>query len=327
VVGRLVVVAAFTVVLTGVVGVPNRGTPAHLSGTEHPLALSAYQFGQVAHVELSTGSEMVGFTWHGKPDAALQYRAFVAGAWSQWDVAQGDADAGPDASSPEARDIRSAGPNWVGHDASAVEVRVQSGDVNDLKVTTIDTEPAKSSGSALGLPVADARVPSPFIATRGDWGADESFRNMGNPGCDGTPRYAPNVREAIVHHTVNSNTYAPGDVPSLIRGIYYFHTHDNGWCDIGYNFLIDRFGGIWEGRYGGILSSVIGGHTSGFNTGSTGVSLIGNFDIAPLPGAAYNSLRALLGFKLSYHGVDPAGQSVVTVLENTGAYWPRARPS
>ncbi len=322
VLGRLVIVAAFTVVLTGVVGVPDRGTPAHLSATEHTLAASAYRLGQVAHVDLQNRSEMVGFTWHGSPDATFQYRALTGTTWSPWTDTQGDADEGPDASSPEARSTRSVGPMWLGDNATTVEVRVKSGDVNDLKVTGIDTESAKPSGSALATPVADARVPPPFIAPRSAWGADESFRFLGNPGCTGTPSYAPNVRNAIVHHTVNSNNYSPGDVPTLIRGIYYFHTHDNGWCDIGYNFLIDRFGGIWEGRYGGIFSSVIGAHTSGFNTGSTGVSLIGNFDVAGVPGAAYSALRSLLAFKLSYHGVDPAGQSVVTVLENTGAYWP-----
>src|SRR5215831_6756284 len=126
VLGRLVIVAAFTVVLTGVVGAPDRGTPAHLSATEHPLAASMYRLGQVAHVDLQNHSEMVGFTWHGSPDATLQYRTQADGAWSEWKDTQGDSDDGPDASSPEARNVRFAGPEWLGTNASTVEVRVKN---------------------------------------------------------------------------------------------------------------------------------------------------------------------------------------------------------
>ena len=81
-----------------------------------------------------------------------------------------------------------------------------------------------------------------------------------------------------VHHTVNSNDYAPEDVPALLRGIYRYHTKNLGWSDVGYNFLVDRFGGIWQGRAGGSALAVRGAHTLGFNSTSTGIAVIGNFE-------------------------------------------------
>ena len=107
--------------------------------------------------------------------------------------------------------------------------------------------------------------------TRAQWGADEAYRS-------GPPSYGV-VRCAFVHHTVNANTYTRAQAPALVRGIYYYHTQVNGWRDIGYNFLIDRFGTIYEGRYGGVAKAVIGAQVLGFNAMSTGVALIGTFEI------------------------------------------------
>jgi hypothetical protein len=125
-----------------------------------------------------------------------------------------------------------------------------------------------------------------------------------------------------VHHTVSSNGYSPDDVPAIIRGIYYFHTHNNGWCDIGYNFLVDDFGRVWEGRFGGIDKAVIGAHAGGFNTGSTGVALIGTFDTTPVPAAMYNGLRAVLGWRLGIAGVDPGATITVTAGAFDGSKYP-----
>ncbi len=83
---------------------------------------------------------------------------------------------------------------------------------------------------------------------------------------------------AILHHTATTNNYAPQDVPAIIRSIYAFHVEAEDWCDVGYNFLVDRFGRIWEGRYGGIDKPVLGAHAGGFNTNTFGVGMIGTFD-------------------------------------------------
>jgi flagellar hook assembly protein FlgD len=144
---------------------------------------------------------------------------------------------------------------------------------------------------------ARAAVPQPSIVTRAQWGADESWRT-------GTPDYAP-VRMAIVHHTVNGNDYTREQAPGLVRAIYYYHTKSEGFRDIGYNFLIDRYGTIYEGRYGGITQGPVGAQTLGFNTGTTGISIIGNFEIAQPTSASLTALEYLLAWKLDLHHIDP----------------------
>ncbi|MCZ7529182.1 MAG: N-acetylmuramoyl-L-alanine amidase [Acidimicrobiia bacterium] len=90
-------------------------------------------------------------------------------------------------------------------------------------------------------------------------------------------------------------------------GIQAFHQGGNGWCDIGYNFLVDRFGNIYEGRGGGITKAVVGAHAAPFNTRGTGVALIGNHSATGVSSAAKTGLRNLLAWKLGYHGVNAAG--------------------
>jgi flagellar hook assembly protein FlgD len=152
-------------------------------------------------------------------------------------------------------------------------------------------------------PPAAAMTTAPAIVTRAQWGADESLRS-------GTPDYAP-VKMAFVHHTAGGNDYTRAEAAAVVRGAYYYHTKSLHWSDIGYNFLIDRFGTIYEGRYGGISKGVIGAQVLGFNTGSTGVSLMGNYvDKAP-PSAAIASLKKLLAWKLDVHHVDPLGTATL----------------
>lgn len=98
----------------------------------------------------------------------------------------------------------------------------------------------------------------PTIYTRAQWGTNENIRGPG------PPDYGE-VRGALVHHTVNANNCTAADVPAIIRGIYSYHVNSRGWRDIGYNFLVDRFGRVWEGRYGGIKRAVTGAHTAGYN--------------------------------------------------------------
>jgi hypothetical protein len=129
-----------------------------------------------------------------------------------------------------------------------------------------------------------------------------------------------------VHHTTNSNTYAAADVPAMLAAIYTYHTGTNGWCDIAYNFVVDRFGRIWEGRSGGIAKAIVGGHAQGFNTGSMGVSFLGQFEPGVTPTAAKPSAEALdaagklIGWKLGLFGIDPLG--TVTVASGGSNRYP-----
>ena len=116
----------------------------------------------------------------------------------------------------------------------------------------------------------------PAIVSRAAWGANESIRRA-------PPSYAPSVRFAIVHHTAGTNTYSRDEAAAIVRGIQLYHVRGNGWNDIGYNFLVDRFGTIYEGRYGGVDRNVVGAHALGFNTGSTGIALLGTYgDAKPI---------------------------------------------
>ena len=96
-------------------------------------------------------------------------------------------------------------------------------------------------------------------------------------------------------------------MPAILRSIYAFHVNGRGWSDIGYNFLVDRFGRIWEGRYGGIDRAVIGAHTRGFNSYAFAMSAIGNFDVAAVPSAVVSAYQRLFAWKATLHEFDPAG--------------------
>jgi flagellar hook assembly protein FlgD len=146
---------------------------------------------------------------------------------------------------------------------------------------------------------AAAMTSKPRIVTRSQWGANESWRS-------GSPDYAP-VKLAFVHHTDSGNDYSASEAPAVVRGVYAYHTKSLHWSDVGYNFLIDRYGVIYEGRYGGVARGVLGAQVLGFNTGSTGISVIGTFMHANPTSASVTSLERLLEWKLDVHHVDPLG--------------------
>jgi len=129
---------------------------------------------------------------------------------------------------------------------------------------------------------------------------------------------AGGLQHAVVHHTASTNSYTQAQVPGLIEGIRLYHTTGLGWCDIAYNFVVDRFGTIWQGRSGDITKPVIGGHAKGFNTGSVGVTLLGQFEPGASPTSAQptlamiDSTAKLLAWKLDLHGLAPKGTTTVT---------------
>ncbi len=130
------------------------------------------------------------------------------------------------------------------------------------------------------------------------WGADESIRR-------GPPTYAPAVRFAIVHHTAGRNDYSRAEAAAIVKGIQLFHVQGNGWNDIGYNFLVDRFGTIYEGRFGGIDRNVVGAHALGFNTGSVGIALLGTYGDTKPSAAAQDAIARLIAWRLDLAHVDP----------------------
>ena len=146
---------------------------------------------------------------------------------------------------------------------------------------------------------------SPAIVPRSGWGADEEIVRA-------KPVYAPADRLAVVHHTAGTNSYTRAQAPAIVRGIEVYHVQGNGWNDIGYNFLVDRYGTVYEGRGGGIDKNVVGAHAEGFNTGTVGVSLIGNYASATPPKAQVDALVKLLAWRLDVAHVDPLSTVVYT---------------
>ena len=139
---------------------------------------------------------------------------------------------------------------------------------------------------------------APPIVPRTSWGADERIRR-------GPPSYAADVRFAVVHHTAGKNAYSRSEAPAIVRGIQLFHVKGNGWNDIGYNFLVDRFGTIYEGRYGGVDRNVIGAHAMGFNTGSVGIALLGTYENSAPSAAAEDAIARIIAWRLDVAHVDP----------------------
>jgi len=175
----------------------------------------------------------------------------------------------------------------------------------DAALSIID--PGSSNADATAgtstLGAAQALASAPPILSRADWGADESLRTC----CTEYGR----VRVGFVHHTVGSNTYSAADAPAIIRGIYSFHVTSRGYRDIGYNFLVDRFGRVWEGRYGGVSRAVVGAHTSGYNYESFAMSAIGDFESATAPAAMVDAYSRVFAWKLGLHGVPINGSTTV----------------
>lgn len=300
--------AACTLVATGLVALPApTDVTALVSDKVQELVEGRAEVGWLRTVDTGQPSEMVGFEWQGSEPGAVEVRANGPDGWGEWQLVEGDPAEGPDIDSPERHDRTTAGPVWVGRGVDEVQVRVAEGSLAGLKLHALRSKdpPSGADGGLGGLRPAGAAPAQPTIVSRAAWGADESFRTR-NPGCS-QPTYAANVRLAVAHHTAGTNVYNAADSAALIRGMYYFQTHTNLWCDIGYNFLVDRFGTVFEGRFGGVTRAVVGAHAEGFNTGSTGVAIMGTFMTEPVQSAAYDAVRSLLAWKLALHGVDPSG--------------------
>lgn len=240
---------------------------------------------------------LIGASWSGGGEA--QMRTHGAAGWSPWAALTVEDDDVPDVNSPEGqRSTKTTKPMWVDQ-ADGYEVVFP---------------PSASQGSIIlvrdsgeQLIVAAASPNQPGIRPRADWGARD-------PKVPTT--FAPKVQMGFIHHTVNSNDYAPADVPAMLRSIQAYHMDSNGWDDIGYNFLVDRFGTAWEGRAGSLGGPAVGAHVGGFNTGSVGVAILGDFRTVGPSRESVATVSRVLGWKLGSSGVDPAGTATMTSSGN-----------
>ncbi|GGO84676.1 hypothetical protein GCM10011584_02830 [Nocardioides phosphati] len=277
------------------------------------------------------GFGTVGVTW--KPgtqidesDIAVQARTFDNGSWSGWSTVHYEDAEGPDAGSPDALHARPGTDPLIVGAVDKVQTRVVTApgvDPADLQMAVV--APGESSGTKQDAPAiagspsgspsegsssatlstdqgavalqaaTTTTVARPTIYSRAQWGADESWRRA-------APLYG-HIAAGFIHHTVNANNYTADQVPGIIRSIYAYHVKTKGWNDIGYNFLVDRFGRIWEGRYGGVDKDVVPAATQGYNSYSFAASAIGNYEEVQPSAATVDAYARLYAWKLSLKGI------------------------
>ncbi|QTE30247.1 peptidoglycan recognition protein family protein [Pengzhenrongella sicca] len=278
----------------------------------------------------ATGFQTVGVTWpEGAAVADLegQVRTSTDGVWSPWlDLEPGDI--APDAGTADARNAVRGGtdPLAIG-DVDAVQLSFAAtpeGGPDGMKFALIGSNATTTTtaGSVVGSAatstasirnasystgVATAAGAAPAVYSRADWGAPAQI-------C--TPDVASTLVGAVVHHTAGSNAYSTvAQAMQQIRNDAQYHISSRGWCDIGYNFVVDKWGNIYEGRANSLTQPVIGVHTGGFNTATVGVAMLGTFDAAP-SAATQSAVARIIGWRLGAYGVDP--QSTMTYRTGAG---------
>jgi hypothetical protein len=265
----------------------------HVAGTRQhrtaPLATTTY--------------EMVALTWRGEDSVPAKVRTRTDDSWSTWRRLPLLTDL-PDSDSGEGNGVRGTDLLWVGP-SDGVQVSIRGTRPRALRLALIDPGVLPSdTGAALkpaaGRAATGSGAPRPTLLYRSLWGADESWRNGG-------PYFGRTIQQVHLHHTATGNDYTMADVPALIRGMYRYHTHNLGWSDIGYNFLVDRFGRSWVGRAGGANKIVRGAHTLGFNETSVGIAVIGNYEEAWPSDRVLTAIVRLAAWKLDRFHRKPTG--------------------
>ncbi|MFF3159493.1 N-acetylmuramoyl-L-alanine amidase [Streptomyces sp. NPDC057910] len=236
------------------------------------------------------------------------------GAWEPWRDVPLELDEGV---AEEAK--RAGAPTFYTQAADGVEVRFTSptGSLpQDLRLSFIDPAQGPAASPPARQPQS-AQAGQPKVNLRKDWGADETLADPGY-------KTQPSIKAALVHHTAGRNKYTQEQVPEIINGIYVDLIKNQGYGDFPYHFIVDQFGGIWEGRKGSIemqpgtaIPGILGGHAQGFNTNTFGVAMLGNFERDPDKGgdpngpdpseAMVKSLADLLAWKGGQYKLDPEG--------------------
>jgi hypothetical protein len=273
--------------------------------------------------------DLFGLRWRGAKLSSLAVRVRGAGDWSRWTSVPVDPDHAPDAGSAERRGPwKASDPVWAGG-SDELQYRLRArGPVRNLRLHFVNTKGTATAldrlrsklrraanatvtavGSLLGAGRAHAADGAPPIVGRDAWGASKC-----------PPRALPSygtVNLAFIHHTVSANDYGPGDSAAMVLGICLYHRNSNGWNDIGYNFVVDKYGQIFEGRAGGVDAPVVGAQAQGYNSRSTGIANLGTFSTTGQTEAGLQALTRLVAWKLGVHGVPPTG--TVTLTSNGGA--------
>ena len=281
---------------------------------------------------------LLGVTWADPAKAVagtiqVRTRARGTGRWSDWQTLESDG-SGPG-------DARGAtDPLWVG-ESDGVQARVTADDTlpAGLRVDLINpdvpappaplkTAPQKFVGQEAApqgraARMADRQVPAatrmgraavtvplptrpvPRMVTRSGWGANEAM-------VKDAPEYTGPTKVFFVHHTATGNGYRCSQSASIVRGIQAYQVRSKGWDDIGYNFLVDKCGTIFEGRAGGVGRAVLGAHTLGFNTDASAIAVIGTYDSVRVSPSVATAIATVAAYKLGAYGNSPTGRVVLT---------------
>ena len=260
---------------------------------------------------------LLGATWT-DPAAALgrtiEVRTrSVEGTWTGWQELESDGRSPADPGSADGAGRGRTDPLWVGT-SDGVQARVTTdGDATlpaGLRLVLINPDqPAAAARStaarstaarstAAAPRAAEVDVPArpvPKMITRSGWGANEAI-------VEHAPEYTTDVQVMFVHHTAGTNDYSCADSARIIRGIQGYHVRGNGWNDIGYNFLVDKCGTLFEGRKGGVHRAVLGAHTMGFNSRSSAVAVLGNYNGRTVPAVVRTAIAQVTAYKLGAYG-------------------------
>ena len=228
---------------------------------------------------------LVGLRWKGRAAPDVEIRVRRGASWSRWEHLAVHGRGGSD-------------PAWVGR-ARTVQYRLDRR-VRGLRLHFVSVGPRRRAAARASQTTA---TPFPYVS-REQWGASQCPPRSG-------PDYGE-VKAVAVHHTVSLNDYTPEEAPQIVLAICRYHRNSNGWNDIGYNALVDKYGTIYEGRAGGLDQAIVGAHAQGFNTQTAGVANIGDYTSIPASDAALTATADFIRWKLAVHGQPPSGAVTLT---------------
>src|SRR3954451_19580453 len=247
--------------------------------------------------------DLVGMHWSSRLVPTISLRARKAGGgWTKWTRVPTDPEDSADAGSREKNPRGVSAPVWTG-DADFVQYKL-SRRVGGLRLHFVSVPRPERRALAARTTAGEPGSGQPVIQPRSAWGAQDCVPRE--------PAIFGDVQVGFVHHTVSTNDYTAADVTAIILSMCRYHRNSNGWNDIGYNFLVDKFGTIWEGRAGGIDQAVVGAQAQGYNSHSTGIADIGTHQDVPASSAELDAFTSLIRWKLPLHGAPTQGTVTLT---------------
>ncbi|QHT56333.1 hypothetical protein GXP71_09750 [Cellulomonas sp. H30R-01] len=332
------------------------GTPAPTDGVAEPEVSAALPDVVVADevgARAVTDSvpvdpyQTLGVTWSwtsAPQDVEVSVRTRTDGEWSGWVPLESDGVAPDPGTAEAARDVRAGTESvWIGgaEDVqlsfgagaeAAQDVRLAlvgpvdeartatTGDTTDRSVDRSSRSTARAATAV--LPAVTTPVPAavttavaqPAIITREGWGAAPQRCTLD---------VASTLLATVVHHTAGPNTYSTVEqAMAQIRGDQQYHQDARGWCDIGYNFLVDKWGNIYEGRDNSGTQPVIGVHAGGFNTATVGISMLGDYSSITPSAGVQESVARLIAWRMASYHRDPGSTIGYTTLGGENSRYP-----